>query len=119
MIMTGWKFEEVFVDYERGPPLKIRKKVIDECFDKANSRPNLAVQLVKRVYSRKERSMSNCSGDHRYGKRKLSPNRMLAVKDAVYSLHPVRPSEKEETVWKAFRIAIDSSCRQLNRPKTH
>ena len=70
------------MDCERGPPLKIRKQIIDECFDKANFRPNLAVELAKRVYSRKERGMSNCSGNHRHGKRKLSPNRMLAVKKA-------------------------------------
>ena len=81
------------MDCELGPPLKIRKEIIDECFDKANSRPNLAVQLVKRVYSRKERGMSNSSGDHRHGKRKLSPNRMLAVKNAMYTYHPVLPSE--------------------------
>ena len=105
------------MDCERGPPLKIHKGNIDECFDKANFRPNFAVQLVKRVYSKNERGTSNSSGDHRHRKRKLSPNRMLAVKNAVYTYHPVLPSE---TVWKAFRIATDSSCRQLNRPKkTH
>ena len=43
------------MDCELGPPLKIHKEIIDECFDKANSRPNLAVQLVKRVYSKNER----------------------------------------------------------------
>ena len=113
-------FEEVFEDYERGPPLKIRKEVAEECYKKASSRQNFAVQLVKQAYSKAERSTSNCSGDHRYGKKKLSPTRMRAVKDALYSIFLVRPMEKEETVWKAYKIAIDSSCRQLNRSKkTH
>ena len=51
-------FEEVFVDYENGPPLKIQREVTEECYQKANSKVNLAVQLVKRVYSRKERATS-------------------------------------------------------------
>ena len=42
------------MDYENGPPLKIRREVTEECYRKANSKVNLAVQLVKRVYSRKE-----------------------------------------------------------------
>ena len=113
-------FEEVFVDYEQGPPLKICKEVTDDCYKKANSRLNLAVQLVKKVYSREERATSNCTGDHRYEKKKLSPTRMRAVKDALYAISRVRPMEKEEIVWKAYKIAIDSSCRQLNRSKkTH
>ena len=35
-------------------PLKIRKEVTEECYHKANSKVNLAVQLVKRVYSRRK-----------------------------------------------------------------
>ena len=112
MMMDWVNFEEVFVDYENGHPLK--------CYQKANSKVNLAVQLVERLYSWKERATSNCSGDHRYGKKKLSLIRMTAVKDALYEIYPVRLSEKEETVWKEFKTAIDSSCRQLNKPKkTH
>ena len=119
MIMIGSTLKR-FVDYENGPPLKIQREVTEECYQKANSKVNLAVQLVKRVYSRKERATSNCSGDHRFAKKKLSPTRMTAVKDALYGIYPVRPSEKEETMWKEFKIAIDSSCRQLNKPKqTH
>ena len=110
-------FEEVFVDYENGPPLKIRREATEECYQKANSKVNLAVQLVKREYSRKERATSNSSGDHRFGKKKLSPTRMTAMKDALYRIYPVRPSEKEETVWREFKIAIDNSCHQLNKPK--
>ena len=55
---------------------------MDQCYQKASSNANLAMQLIKRSYSRKERTNSNCAGDHRY-KKKLSPNRMQAVKDAL------------------------------------
>ena len=110
-------FDSVFDDYDSGPPLRIRKEVVDQCYQKANSKANLAVQLVKQCYSRKERATSNCAGDHRYKKKKLSPQRMQAVKEDLFSIYPVRPGEKEETHWRTYRIAIDSSCRQLNRPK--
>ena len=77
-------FEEVFVDYEQGPPLWIHKEVTDDCYKKAISRPNLAIQLVKKVYSREEQATSICAGDHGYGKKKLSQDgRMRAVKNAV------------------------------------
>ena len=63
--------------------MKIQREITDECYQKANSKVNLAVQLVKRVYSRKERATSNCSGDHRFGKKKPSVTGMTAVKDAL------------------------------------
>ena len=47
-------FEEVFVDYENGPPLKIRREITDECYQKANSKVNLAVQLVKSVLQKRK-----------------------------------------------------------------
>ena len=64
-----------------------------------------------------ERSMSNCTGDHRYGKRKLSPTRMEAVKDAVFSIYPIRPGDSKADQWRTYKIVIDSSCRQLNHYK--
>ena len=36
-------FEEVFEDYDKGPPLKFSKKVVDTCYRTASSRSNLAV----------------------------------------------------------------------------
>ena len=54
-------FDSVFDDYDSGPPLRIRKEVVDQCYQKANSKANLAVQLVKQCYSRKERATSNCA----------------------------------------------------------
>ena len=48
---------------------------------------------------------------------KVPNEHMQAVKDALFSIYPVRPGEKEENYWRLYRIAIDSSCRQLNRSK--
>ena len=73
-------FDDIFEEYDDGPPFKFKVDVTNDCYMKASSKANFAVQLVRRCYSRTERSTSNCSGDHRYRKRKLSPNRMEAVK---------------------------------------
>ena len=88
----------MFDDYYLGPPYKFHQKVIDDCYNKANSKQNLAVQLVKTCYSKRERATSNCAGDHRYGKKKLFPNRMKAVKNAIYTMHPIRTGEVEKDV---------------------
>ena len=45
-----------------------------DCYKRANSKANFAIQLVRRCYSRTGPSTSNYSGDHRYRKRKLSSN---------------------------------------------
>ena len=92
---------------------KIRQEVISKCYKAANSKANLAVQLVRRCYSIHERATSNCAG---IGKKQLSPNRMEAIKGAIYSIYPVRPDENEKDTWRLYKHAIDSSCRQLNRP---
>ena len=108
-------FENVFENYDDGPPFKFKADVVADCYKKAPSKGNFAVQLVKRCYSKAERSSSNCSGDHRYKKRKLSPNRMEAVKNTTFSFYPVKPGESKDDTWKTYKIAIDSSCRQINR----
>ena len=62
-------FEGIFEDYELGPPFKFQKQVIDDCYKKATSRSNLAVQLVRRAHSKAERATANCTGDHHYKRR--------------------------------------------------
>ena len=110
-------FEGIFEEYDLGPPYKFRKQVIDDCYKKATSRCNLAVQLMRKCYSKAERATSNCTGDHRYKKKKLSPARMQAVRSATFSIYPIRPGGSEEEAWKHYKIAIDTSCRQINRSK--
>ena len=89
-------FEGIFEDYEFGPPFKFQKQVIDDCYKKATSRNNLAVQLVRQAYSKAERAPANCTGDHHYKKKKLSPARMEAVTSATFSLYPIRPGVMAE-----------------------
>ena len=110
-------FDDIFEEYDDGPPFKFKVDVTNDCYKKASSKANFAVQLVRRCYSRTERSTSNCSGDHRYRKRKLSPIRMEAVKKATFAVYPVKPGERREDAWKQYKIAIDTSCRQISRPK--
>ena len=111
----NFKFEDIFEEYVASSslPVVIKPSVVAECYRSANSQVNLAVQLVRRCYSRKERATSNCAGR---GKKQLSPRRLTAIKEVVYSVYPVHPGQKEEDAWKVYRRVIDSSCRQLNRP---
>ena len=74
--------------------------MIAECYKAANSENNLVVQLVKKCFTKFERATSNCAG---IGKRQLSPKRMAAVKNAVYSIYPVRPGQTEKVAWKEYR----------------
>ena len=84
-------FEGIFEEYDLGPPYKFRKQVIDDCYKKATLRCNLAVQLVRKCYSKAERATSKCTGEHRYKKKKLSPARMQAVRLATFSIYPIIP----------------------------
>ena len=72
-VQSVWiDFESVFEDYDCSPPLKIGKDVVGQCYQKASSKADLAVQLIKQSYSRKEKTTSNCAGDHRYKKKTLA-----------------------------------------------
>ena len=54
-VQSDWvDFESVFEDYDSGPPLKIRKEVLDQCYQKASLRANLAMQLIKRKQFKEE-----------------------------------------------------------------
>ena len=110
-----FEYNKVFIDYNStSSSVVIKSEIVDECYKVANSQANFAVQLVRRCYSKTERATSNCAG---MGKKALSPRRLAAIKEAIYSIYPVRPGEKEEEIWKMYRRTIDSSCHQLNRPR--
>ena len=80
--------------------------VTTDLYKKKTSQAKFAVQLVKRSYSKAERSTSKCSGDHQYKKRKLSPNRMEAVKNTTFSVYPVKPGESKEDAWKTYKLQL-------------
>ena len=103
--------EEVFENFGRDSPLRIKQDVVQECYKAANSEKNLAVQLAKRCFSKRERSLSNCAG---YKKKVLSPARLFSLKKAIFSVYPVKPGQSQEIAWREYRKAIDASCR-----KTH
>ena len=63
-IQSDWvHFKSVFKDYDSGPPLEIQWS-----------------------YSRKERTTSNCAGDHRYKKRKNSLQTAGSKECSLYCL---------------------------------
>ena len=73
-----------------------------------NSRQNLATNLVRTVYSEKERETSNVNG--RRGKKRLDPIRMSIVRQLTYTLKPLKPGESEDDDWKkSCTKAIDSA----------
>ena len=86
-------FENVFVEYDKGPPYKFKRGIVDECYKKASSKSNFAVQLVCKGYSNQDRTTSYCTGEHRYKKKQLSPERKLAVVNATFAIYPVRPGQ--------------------------
>ena len=94
----SFEYDKVFIDYNSTLLLVvIKSEIINECYKVANSQANFTVQLVCRCYSKTERATSNCAG---IGKKALSPRRLAAIKEAIYSIYPVRPGEKEEEIWK-------------------
>ena len=77
----------------------------------ANSRQNFAAKLVKNVFSKKERDVSNVHG--RKGKKRLDPERMSLVRKLTYSLRPLKPGEDEDLNWKKHcATAIDTANRK-------
>ena len=73
------EFDDVFSNYGSSSPLKLRREVVEDCWRKACSQSNFAVLLARKAFSEKERTTSNCTGDHRYKKKALSPNQLRAT----------------------------------------
>ena len=76
---------DVFNNYGSQSPLRIQR--IEDCWRKRCSPSNFGVLLTKKCFSEKERATSNCTDDHHYGKKALSPNRLKAVQEATASIH--------------------------------
>ena len=68
----------------------IKQDVVQQCYKVANSKKNFAVQLAKRCFSQRERSLSNCSG---YKKTALSPARIASVQCAIFPVYPIKPGQ--------------------------
>lgn len=86
------------------------KEVTDKCQRKANLRQNFAVQLAKQVHTLHSRKANfKLCWRSSLWKAEAIPTRMRAVKDTLYSVYPIQSMEKEESVWKTYKVAIDSS----------
>ena len=77
------------------------------------SRKNFAANLVRAVFSEQDRAASNVNGKN--NKKKLDPTRIQAIKEASFKMFPCSTGETELSAWPACIIAIDQSCRRLNR----
>ena len=86
-------FDAVFSNYGNKSPLRIRRNIIEECWRKARSHSNFGVLLVKKAYSEKERATSNCTGDHHYGKKALSPQHLSERGHSISAATTARTEE--------------------------
>ena len=101
---------DVFANYGSKSPLRIKRDVIEDCWRKQYSHSNFGVLLTKKGLSEKERATSNCTGEHCYGKKALSPNCLKAVQEAIASVQPPQPGQNEGDWWKTYKDAPNSSC---------
>ena len=79
------------------------------------SRGNFAANLNRAWFSTDERKSSNVRGKN--NKRKLSPNRVQRIYNAVFHMFPITQRENEQDSWKECVRAIDVANRQLKRQK--
>ena len=75
-------------------PRRIKRDVIKDCLRKRCSHSNFGVLLTKKYFSEKERATHNCTGDHCYGKKTLSPNCLKAVRVQLLLYSPHSQDER-------------------------
>ena len=87
---------------------------LTQIFNKSCSRCNMALNLVRRLFNKQTRMMSNVSGR---GKEMLDPVLISYAKNICFQFFPLSPSEKSVEEWNKCAISIDeSSCRLKNKP---
>ena len=79
------------------------------------SRGNFATHLMKESFTEVERLNSNVRGTH--NKQKLSPTRLIKIKDASFDAYPLKLNESDKKAWAECVKAIDACNRTLNRKK--
>ena len=76
----------------------------------SNSRQNLAVNIVRNVYTKRERERESSNVYIRKGKKRLDPVKMALVRKLTYSIKLLKPGEDENENWeKTCTVAIDSA----------
>ena len=82
----------------------------------SSSRRNLAVNIMRKIFTEEERSSSNVRGT--LGKKKLDPHKIAIIKDLTFRAWPLESKELNQmAAWKICVTAIDEANRRLNRKK--
>ena len=76
---------------------------------RSNSVKHFAKEIAVKIYTEKERKESNCTGSK--GKKLLSPRRMKAIKECVFTQFSVAEGQRED-VWAHCRNAINEAGRR-------
>ena len=88
---------DVFANYRSKSLLKINLRempCIEDCWRKSCSHSYFDELLTKKCFSEKERTTINCTVDHCYGKKALSPNRLKVVREVIASVQPPQSGQK-------------------------
>ena len=93
----------------------ITADMVKEARSRSNSRSNFATNLVRQLFDENTRAKSNIAGVCK--KEKLDPKKIAAVKRSTLHVYPLAYGESELIAWKKCHLAIDESCRRLNKKK--
>jgi len=80
---------------------------------RSSSRANFAANLVCEEFSERVRATSNVA--EKCGKQQLDRIKIKEIQNAVFLMYPLEPGENQKLAWKKCHVAIDESCRGLNR----
>ena len=81
-------------------------------FMRSCSRRNFAANLVRQLFSKEIRCISNVAGR---GKAMLDPVKISFVKSTCFEYFPLAGTEKLDDEWQKCVISIDESSRRLNK----
>ena len=81
-------------------------------FMRSCSRRNFAANLVRQLFSKEIRCISNVAGR---GKAMLDPVKISFVKSTCFEYFPLAGTEKLDDEWQKCVISIDESSRWLNK----
>ena len=94
-------------------PWLFRSKGVMRLRNNSTLRKNFAAQIVRSIFTKEERSISNVNGSRNNAQ--LDPLRISFVKQKVFLMYPLQPGEKTDKAWAVCVGAIDEANRRLNR----
>ena len=96
------------------PEMHLNAFVLAPLQARSCSRENLALNLVKELFSEEDRISSNVRG--KYGKKQLDKKKLAYIKDVTFQSYP-SPTSDVKQAWSKCIKAIDSTSRAFNRSK--